>query len=59
MTDAIWDTIPTEIGEIRIKRLPEAEITIEQIGPDTFIVGAHEHMGCRFFMKVRRETPAP
>ena len=48
----IYDLIPTEIGEIQVKRLPKSEITMEQMDPDTLIVGAHEHLGCRFFMKV-------
>jgi hypothetical protein len=48
----IYDTIPTEVGEIKVKRLPKSEITMRQIDSDTLIVGAHEHMGCRFFMKV-------
>ena len=47
-----YDMIPTEIGPIKVKRLPKSEITVEQMDPDTLIVGAHEHMGCRFFMKV-------
>ena len=48
----ICDTIQTEIGEIKVKRLPKSEITIEQTDSDTLIVGAHEHMGYRFFQKV-------
>jgi len=54
----LYDTIPTEIGPIKVKRLPKSEITMERrylqgkVDPDTIIVGAHEHLGCRFFMKV-------
>ena len=48
----IYDMIPTEIGDIQVKRLPKSEITLQQMDSDSLIVGAHEHMGCRFFMKV-------
>ncbi len=54
-SEAIYDTIQTgvaEIGEIKVKRLPKSEITMRRMDSDTLIVGAHEHMGCRFFLKV-------